>query len=50
MEINELAKSKSPDYLNRYRVIQGAAPCSYKKAELVEQLNDAEAYENDLKE
>ena len=48
-ELQEISKIKSPDYTNKYKIIRNYAPCEFKMAELVDQLDEVDEYEQQLK-
>lgn len=47
--IEAICAYHSPEWGQKYRIINNYAPCEFKKAELVEQLDQEEEFENLLK-
>ena len=48
-DIEELIQHKSPEYKTNYKILRNFAPCNFKLAELVDQLDEVEEYETLLK-
>ena len=48
--MNEIKKSHGQGYADKYQIIHEYAPCEYKMAELVEQLDAEEQYEKLLQD
>ena len=48
--MEKIKKNHDQDYVDKYQIIHGYAPCEYKMAELVSQLDAEENYENLLRD